>query len=185
MNKKKALFRIVLVTLAFHALLFCSPPHPTAASIVHSICSLFSHTSFFLHANHSKIHENRKLLLLIIDFDDFMCMNCLDSFLSFCFSLPPSILRENTWGILVLGKEINEKQQERSLKIAQKKLRGFIQTHQIPFPIFIDSQHQFHSLALKGTSFLILETGGSSFTLFSFPLKKEESERIKELLADE
>jgi hypothetical protein len=126
--------------------------------------------------------QNKKLLLIIIDFDDFMCLTCLESFLSFCRSVPPHILEENAWGILVLNPDNSKNQDKTRLKIAQKKLRGFMDTHRIPFPILIDSQNVFPSLAKEGSGLLFLDDQIRSVFRCIFPLSKEESERILSLL---
>jgi len=178
----RILILLTLATLVVQSIVFCSHPDRGSSSgnhQTHSGRSLPSPSSLSARRHTS---ENTKLLLLIIDFDDFMCMNCLESFLSFCFSLPPSVLEENTWGILALEKDKNEKEAERTLKIAQKKLQGFIHAHQIPFPILIDSQHRFQSLAQNGTALLLFEKQRNSFAQFFFPLKKDDAERIKAIL---
>ncbi len=165
-------------------LLFCSQSFLGFASTptlnkCHSLMSLSAHPY------QTEFPENKKLLLFIIDFDDFMCMNCLESFLSFCHSIPPHILDEKAWGILVLEQDINEKQAKRTLKIAQKKLRGFINANRIPFPILIDTHNLFHSLAKEGTAILVFDTQMRAISRCLFPLKKEESERIMTLLLND
>lgn len=126
--------------------------------------------------------ENKKLLLLIIDFDDFMCMNCLESFLSFCHSIPSHILNEIAWGILVLNHDYKETRAKTTVKIAQAKLRGFRSAHRIPFPILIDTNHMFHYLTREGSSLIVMDNQARSISRLAFPLKNEEFERIRMLL---
>jgi hypothetical protein len=148
----------------------------TTKKLHHSPLSLSAHSSSIQYP------DNKKFLLFIIDFDDFMCMNCLESFLSFCHSIPPHILDEIAWGILVLDQDNKNKQVKMTLKIAQKKLRGFINVHRIPFPILIDTHNMFHSSAREGTALLVFDNQERSISRCLFPLSKEESERIMTLL---
>lgn len=131
-----------------------------------------------------KCPENTIVLLIIIDFDDFMCMNCLKSFHSFCRSIPSHILNKIAWGILVFDHDNNTARARSTLKIAQTKLRGFQSAYRIPFPILIDTTHMFYNLAREGTSLIVMDTQAKSIFRFVFPMKSEEFERIKMLLLD-
>jgi len=128
--------------------------------------------------------QNKNLLLILLDFDDFMCMNCLDSFLSFYRSIPPPILEENAWAVLVIDPGNTEKQAQTTLKIAQKKLRGFVKTHRIPFPIIIDAHNTFKPLAKNGTSVYVFDHRMRSVSLWTFPLSRSETDEILSLLLD-
>jgi hypothetical protein len=111
-------------------------------------------------------------------------MNCLESFLSFCHSIPPHILEENAWAVLVIDRGNNEEQAQTTLKIAQKKLRGFVRTHRIPFPIIIDVHNTFHPLANKGTVVFVFDQRKRSVSLWKFPLSRAESEKIIAIVLD-
>jgi len=112
-----------------------------------------------------------------------MCMNCLESFLSFCGSLPPHILEENVWGILTIGSEIRKPGSKDSLKVAKTKLRGFVTANDIGFPIFIDEYQLFEQFRKKGTLVLVFDGENDILREFIFPLTKNQSAEIQEIVS--
>jgi hypothetical protein len=121
----------------------------------------------------------KKLLLFIIDFRDFSCMTCLDSFLGFCRQLPFHFKTSGAWGIMVV-KESEEKSAQSW--IAEKKLRGFMRANRITFPIFVDKGHIFKGLAEKGSCVLLLDGKGSRVHKYDFPLTGDKFEAIFRIL---
>lgn len=126
--------------------------------------------------------ENEFLLLFIINFDDFMCMSCLDSFLSFCQVIPPRLLENKAWGILVQGNEDATHTVEKTAQIAEKKLRGFIAANNIKFPIVIDYNQVFHPLTVEGTALVIIHSERKKILRFNFPIKSSDAEKILGIL---
>lgn len=118
-------------------------------------------------------------LIFIIDFNDFMCMSCLDSFLGFYQTLPPHFQKERTIGILAVDHEDQKENRSRSQKIVERKLSGFIQGNRIAFPIFIDSAGRFTFLSGKGTAVVVFTEGGEdSIRTYTFPLSAQDREEI-------
>jgi hypothetical protein len=105
-------------------------------------------------------------------------MSCLDSFLSFCQSIPLRYLEENTWGILVLAREDGTHDVKKVTFIAEKKLRGFISANSIPFPIIIDHNRVFHALASEGTALIVIDAAGRNVVKYSFPLGRADLNNI-------
>jgi hypothetical protein len=130
-----------------------------------------------------ELAPNKKLLLFIFDFNDFMCMNCLESFLSFCQSIPTHILEENVWGILTIGSEIRKSGSKDYLKVTKAKLRGFVRANRIPFPIFIDEFQIFRQFQKKGSSVLLFDASNDILKEYIFPLTKNQIGEIQEIMS--
>ena len=125
--------------------------------------------------------SHNTLLLLIIDFESFMCPSCLDSFLEFYHALKPPFppLDEGIlWGVLVFD-EPEENEGVPAIKITEKKLRGFIMANDIKFPIMIDRFHIFKGLAKEGTAVIFFDRERKIIKKYVFPLR---SKQIKEII---
>jgi len=126
--------------------------------------------------------QSRKLLLVVVDFDDFMCMTCLDSFLDFCRSFPQSVLEKFAWGILILKPGSEGEGENRHAAIAEKKLRGIMRANQITFPFSIDETGSFESFACSGSSVVLFDEENGKVFRYGFPLDKEDVLQIRESL---
>jgi hypothetical protein len=127
--------------------------------------------------------EDKNLLLFVIDFNDFMCMNCLDSFLSLCSSIPPHILEKNAWGILTIESAIRKSGLMDSVRIAKTKLRGFVMANRIKFPIFIDEFQIFRRFERKGSSVLLFDGASNILKEYIFPLSKDQIGEIQQIVS--
>ncbi|MGB2907788.1 MAG: hypothetical protein WBB73_11820, partial [Candidatus Aminicenantaceae bacterium] len=129
-------------------------------------------------------------LLFIINFTDFMCPACLDSLLLLCRLLPRHIQQTRVWGIVVLSHDSGESRADspdeksaysRSIKIMEKKIRGFQKANNISFPLLLDYDHIFRSLAGEGTSVLLFSPLQGSILKLTFPISKADTERLLKL----
>ncbi len=125
------------------------------------------------------------IFFFIIDFSDFMCPACLDSLLNLCRLLPHHILRERACGIVVfpLGSKEGSSRSDsaahsRSVKIMEQKIRGFRRANRIPFPLLLDRNNIFRSLAGDGTTVVLLDPIQGSILKISFPLSAADAERL-------
>jgi hypothetical protein len=184
MAKNRILILFTLATFVVQSFLFCSHPDRRAPSGNRQTRSWRSLSSPFSLSVHSHTPEKRKLLLLIIDFDDFMCMNCLESFLVFCRSIPDSILEERAWGILIIGSTTGQTDGIHSVKIARKKLKGFVEANGIPFPILIDQHQIFEQFKKKGTAVLAFDERKGSVREYRFPLNEEQISEIHSFVSE-
>jgi hypothetical protein len=119
--------------------------------------------------------RSRQHLLFFIDFRDFACLNCLDSFLDFYHRLPPRFQSEDAMGVLILepGRE-----DETSIQIARVKLRGFALSNHIKFPVQVDRFHVFREFAQEGTSVVLLDYDREIIRKFLFPLRQKDLEEL-------
>jgi len=119
---------------------------------------------------------DKKLLLFILDFQDFSCFTCLDSFLGLYRILPMRFKTSNAWGILVVKN--SEGKENRPFRIAEKKLKGFVQANHITFPILVDRSRIFGELAEHGSGVYLFDGTRKTARRYDFPLTGEEFEEI-------
>lgn len=120
-------------------------------------------------------------LIYIIEFRDILCSPCSESFLDFCSSLPLEFQEENTWGIVVLDPDFQTNLEE---KIIRKKVRGFMNGNQFPFPLFIDFSHIFQSLRTQSTQLLLMDSSALTIKKYVFPLsEKHKNEIVQAVIA--
>jgi hypothetical protein len=135
-------------------------------------------TSFSENSENRQEEPARVQLLLIIDFGDFMCFSCLESFLQFCYSLPHQFQDQYVWGVVIFDGNIGSESEDIAVKIVEKKIRGFRKANKVRFPILVDRSHIFSSLADKGTTVLILKGEAQEVEQYTFPLSREQIAEI-------
>ena len=121
-------------------------------------------------------NDERQSLLFFLDFEDFSCMMCLDSFLGLYQKLPFRFKTSNSWGILVVKK--SEGEENRLVRIAKKKLEGFVQANHITFPILVDRSQVFGELAERGSGVVLFDENRKAVFRYDFPLTNEQFEDI-------
>ena len=176
-NTLRIILSIGVMLLLFCAQSFLGFASTTALNKRHSLISSSAHSYQIA------FPQNKKLLLIIFDFNDFMCMSCLESFLTFCQLLPPHILEENAWGILTIESAIKKSGLKDSVKIATTKLRGFVTANSIKFPIFIDEYQIFQQFEKKGTAVLLFDGTNNILKEYIFPLNKNQIGEIQKIVS--
>jgi hypothetical protein len=126
--------------------------------------------------------RNEKLILVIVDWDDFMCANCLESVLKFYHSLPVPFREEAVWGILIYDEMKMSKSPAMNLKIIEKKLRGFSSANGINIPFLIDRYHVFDDIAQEKTSVVVFNEKLVTVKRYSFPLTPNERDEVFQAL---
>jgi len=132
------------------------------------LASVLSHVDF-------EWPKPRQHLVFLIDFRDFACMTCLDSFLDFYLRIPPRLQTEDSMGILILNPERRDKT---SSDIARVKLRGFVESNNIAFPVQVDQFHVFGEFAKEGTSVVLFDYDREIIKKFQFPLRQQDLDEI-------
>jgi len=135
-------------------------------------------TSFSENSENRQEEPARVQLLLIIDFGDFMCFSCLESFLQFCNSLPHQFQDQNVWGVVIFDVNIGSESEDVSVKIVEKKIRGFRKANRVRFPILVDRSRIFSSLDGKGTTVVILKGEDQEIKRYIFPLSPKQIAEI-------
>jgi len=98
--------------------------------------------------------ENEKTYLFLIDIKDIQCVVCLDQIdatLGFLKKENPI----NIMGIVVC--DASAGRSERNKRIITRHIEGFKVRHEISFPLFVDYDGCFASLAAKGASIFELD----------------------------
>ena len=119
---------------------------------------------------------DKKWLLFIIDFQDFSCMTCLDSFLGLYQKLPFRVKTSSAWGILVVKK--SEGEETRRIRIAEKKLEGFVRANQITIPVLLDRFQVFGETAERGSGVVLFDENRKGVFRYDFPLTNEQFDEI-------
>ena len=176
MAKPIIFYSLILMLCCIPVFGFASTPAPYKC---HSLMRLYPRWP----AVDIEFTQDKKLLLFILDFNDFMCMNCLRSFLSFCHSIPPHIQEENAWGILTIESASSEVGSMDSVRIAKTKLRGFMKANRIKFPIFVDEHQVFRQSERKGSSVVLFDGTNNILKEYIFPLSKDDSAEILRILS--
>ena len=135
-------------------------------------------TSFSENSENRQEEPARVQLLLIIDFGDFMCFSCLESFLQFCYSLPHQFQDQYVCGVVIFEGNIGSESEDIAIKIVEKKIRGFRKANRVRFPILVDRSRIFSSLAGKGTTVVILKGEDQEIKRYIFPLSREQIAEI-------
>ena len=125
---------------------------------------------------------DRPLLLVIIDFNSFLCLSCLDSFLDFYDQLSGIVDERMLWGILVFDASLEQQHGSSYIKIVEKKLKGFVKANHIQFPMVIDRFHLFESLGKEGSAVFVFDPGARAVKRYVFPLRRNHIQEIMSLL---
>jgi hypothetical protein len=133
----------------------------------------------------SGMHVNsnqQSFLLLVIDFDDFMCPACMESMLDFCHALPLSLQQRRVWGVIVSDQANCKRQEGLSERILEKKIRGFLKANHLEFPIHLDQDGILVPLIEDGTAIFVFDREKQKISRHVFPLAPDEIIIIQESL---
>lgn len=133
---------------------------------------------FFFYAIYTANGDNSfsqqgKLILVPIDYSNFFCSLCLDSFLSFSKELSVKSWQGSIIWIIVFSQEENPEK----IKILEKKLRGLFKTHNINFPILVDRSGVFNKLE-EERKIILIDTSNKIIKGYKFPLSPKEKREI-------
>ncbi len=109
--------------------------------------------------------------ILIVELSALNCPLCLQSLTEFIVMINAFKLEQDVLGVLVMSKEGDDPISEKQMRIAEKKLRGFIKGNAIQFPFFLDKSGVFNVLDQDATALLILfDREESEIKKYTFPL---------------
>ena len=126
--------------------------------------------------------EDNSLLLFIIDFNDFMCNACLESFLDIYNSLPAPYQTQKAWGVVTVNEDSVSRKKALTIKILEKKIRGFVKAHDIRMPFFIDRAHIFRSLNEDGSAVVLFDREAKALFKFVLPLSRDQKKQLTQVL---
>ena len=127
----------------------------------------------------SQTIPSEKRFILIVNLSVLNCPFCVQSLTEFIGTINAFKLESAVLGVLVFSQRENGLRPETQVKIAEKRLRGFILGNEIQFPFFLDRRGVFDSMNPDGTAALILfDRNESVVKRYTFPLT---SAQIKEV----
>ncbi len=132
-----------------------------------------------------RAHENawpvfsEKRFILIVDLNVLNCPLCVQSLTEFIGTINAFKLENDVLGVLVFSRRENDSNSETQMKIAEKKLRGFIKGNDVQFPFFLDRSGIFNVLNPDATALLILfDREESEIKKYTFPLTSAQIQEI-------
>jgi hypothetical protein len=87
-----------------------------------------------------------------------------------------------TWGVVVHKKRNNEQRMNLNIQIIKKKIRGFVKSNQIQFPLVIDRFNIFNGFMGEGTTLLFFDSDNQSVKKYVFPLNDKQKKEILSFL---
>ncbi len=114
-----------------------------------------------------------KLILIPIDYSNFFCSLCLDSFLAFSKEFVSKNMQRSVIWIIVFKEGGNSE----NIKILEKKLRGLFKTHNINFPIVVDMRGIFKK-SEEETKIILIDTSNKIVKEYKYPLSLMEKKEI-------
>lgn len=120
------------------------------------------------------------LVLFFIDIKDFMCLTCLDSFLALCRMLPPEILQEKTYVVLMDDGDPGEFSEKR-IKITLKKIQALFENNGLSLSLCLDNGGLFQEIRGKA-DLVVFESGSRDIKSFCFPLSWLEIRKVLSLI---
>lgn len=120
------------------------------------------------------------LVLIFIDFRDFMCPACLDSLVDLSRTLPQHILETRAMGIVQLdGHPVLS---PRRIKIAQKKIKGFVHANRILFPVLLDAYSSAQPSCGAKTQVWVLSGASRKLVRFELPLSAADIHSLSRIV---
>jgi len=122
---------------------------------------------------------SERTFILIVNLSVLNCPLCAQSLTEFIGIINAFKLEDAVLGVLVFSRRENDSNSETQMKIAEKKLRGFIIGNDVQFPFFLDRSGVFNVLNPDATATLILfDREESVVKKYTFPLTSAQIQEI-------
>jgi len=121
-------------------------------------------------------------ILIFIHSADLMCFNCLEGILNFIQALPRNTQQEHVLGVLIDMQSAGTSSPLTASRIQLKKIRGFIQAHDLHFRVVVDSGVVFSSIVSEGSSLVAIDRSRGVCTRYDFPLSPVEKQEVMGVL---
>jgi len=136
--------------------------------------------SFCILYNHSFSLENKKCFLIInTDFLD--CSLCKEKINNLTEIVNNYNLEDYFLGVLVISQE-EDLNNDKNIKIIERKLEGFIKGNEIKFPIIVDKERIFNKLSVDDICLILFDSQRNIIRRYSLPLSNK---LIKEIFFEE
>lgn len=145
--------------------------------VIGLLVSLSFKTASGIQQNYPSLFGVHKLIVIVFDFKSFFCPLCLDSVKDFCDTLHSRGQDEFAVGVLVYESS-DKKDEERSKKIIEQKLRGFIIGNSIQFPVILDHFRVLKDLKFEDAGIILLDRSRKILKKYSFPLTNKQLDEI-------
>jgi len=120
-----------------------------------------------------------KRFLLIIDFGFLNCPLCIQSLMEFIQVVNACNLEDSVLGVLALERERLDPDSDKRMRIAEKRLKGFIIGHDIRFPVVLDRQGIFRLINPEASAtLLVFDTQQKVLKKYTFPLTRAQLDEL-------
>jgi hypothetical protein len=130
--------------------------------------------------NHSFSLENKKCFLIInTDFLD--CPLCKERINNLTEVVNKYNLENYFLGVLVISQE-KDLNNDKNIKIIERKLKGFIKGNEIKFPIIVDRERIFNEFSMDDICLILFDSQRNMIRRYTLPLSNK---LIKEIFFEE
>ncbi len=128
---------------------------------------------------------DEKRFLLIIDFGFLNCPLCVQSLIEFIQAVNTCNLEDSVLGVLAFHENSLEPDTDRRVRIAEKRLKGFIIGHDIRFPVVLDRQGIFRLINPEASAtLLVFDRQQKTLKKYTFPLTRAQLDELLGLYVD-
>lgn len=117
--------------------------------------------------------EEKKSILIILEPEIFFCPLCLEPVIHFVEKLRVHGRDCLVTGVFIWRREGREKSQK-SMKIIEKKIKGFVEGNEIRFPIILDKYHVFDGLNIETPVIILLDRSQNEIHKYTLPLSQKQ-----------
>ena len=129
--------------------------------------------------------SDEKRFLLIIDFGFLNCPLCVQSLMEFIQAVNAYDLEDSVLGVLAFHENSSEPDTDRRVRIAEKRLKGFIIGHDIRFPVFMDRQGIFRLINPEASAtLLVFDRQQKTLKKYAFPLTRAQLDELLGMYVD-
>jgi hypothetical protein len=154
-------------------------PNQKIASVLLAILMNFVCISGLNSAGYHLNFIEEKRFLLIIDFGFLNCPLCVESLTEFIQVVNACNLENSVLGVLILHKCSSEPDSEKRVRIAEKRLKGFIIGHDIRFPVVLDRQGIFRFINPEASAtLLVFDAQQQVIKKYTFPLTRAQLDEL-------
>lgn len=120
----------------------------------------------------------RSSILIILEPKVFFCPLCVESVVRFIDTLRVKESDCFVTGVFLWKSYEDKENAQKSLRIIEKKIRGFKEGNQIPFPIILDKDHVFQGLDIETPGIIFLDRFNGRMKKYTLPLNPTQLQEI-------
>lgn len=125
-----------------------------------------------------KQNFERKSILIIMEPKIFFCPFCLEPVIRLIDSFQISGQDCVITGVFLWKNFEDNQDPSKSERIIEKKIEGFMEGNEIPFPFILDKNHVFDGLNIEAPAVILLDPSTNQMQKYTFPLSQSQLREI-------